>query len=68
MSSDMTFLRNLADTHDARLITTEKDFVRLPKDWREGILAWPIEARFHDTPVTIDKLLKSTLDTFHNGS
>jgi tetraacyldisaccharide 4'-kinase len=68
MASDMTFLRNLAETHEARLITTEKDFVRLPKDWREGILAWPIEARFHDTPVTIDKLLKSTLDTFHNGS
>lgn len=64
---DMTFLRQLAADHKARLITTEKDFVRLPKDWREGILTWPVEACFHDTPESIDSLMKSAIDIFHHA-
>ena len=44
--SDLSFLRTLASERDARLITTEKDFVRLPESEREGILAFPVEAIF----------------------
>lgn len=38
-----------ADRLGARLITTEKDWVRLPPKWRECVLCLPIRARF-DTP------------------
>ena len=41
---------------DARLITTEKDLVRLdPKD-REAIAVLPVRARFDDEPA-LDRLL-----------
>jgi tetraacyldisaccharide 4'-kinase len=32
----------------AGLVTTEKDWVRLPSAWRERITAWPVRARFED--------------------
>lgn len=37
-----------ADGKGARLITTQKDFVKLPAAWCERILNLPIEARFDD--------------------
>ena len=40
----------------AGLITTEKDWVRLPKSWRTRIAAWPVRARFDD-PAGLDALL-----------
>ncbi|PWE17694.1 tetraacyldisaccharide 4'-kinase [Marinicauda salina] len=39
-------LTDLAEAHDARLITTEKDWVRLPADARERVAAWPVRAVF----------------------
>jgi tetraacyldisaccharide 4'-kinase len=35
---------------DAGLVTTEKDWVRLPPTWRERVSAWPVRARFEDEP------------------
>jgi tetraacyldisaccharide 4'-kinase len=32
----------------AGLITSEKDWVRLPPDWRGRIVAWPVRAKFED--------------------
>jgi tetraacyldisaccharide 4'-kinase len=32
----------------ASLVTTEKDWVRLPAPWRERIRPWPVRARFED--------------------
>ncbi len=32
----------------AGLLTSEKDWVRLPPAWRERVAAWPVEARFED--------------------
>ena len=32
----------------AGLVTTEKDWVRLPPQWRDRIAAWPVRARFED--------------------
>ncbi len=40
--ADMAFLHKLADEREARLITTEKDYVRLNTDQRDGVLAFPI--------------------------
>lgn len=44
-------LRGLAERArdlGASLITTEKDWIRLPPAWRERVAAWPVRARFED--------------------
>jgi tetraacyldisaccharide 4'-kinase len=46
-----TALRTLAETaahHGAGLVTTEKDWVRLPPEWRARVVAWPVTAVFED--------------------
>lgn len=53
---DFALLDAIADDHDARLITTEKDAVRLPPEWRARVLTLPIEARFEDE-AALDALL-----------
>lgn len=53
-------LRKLANAHRARLITTEKDFVRLPGPAQEQVITFPVRARFvDDTPLraALDRLL-----------
>ena len=48
---DAATLRRLSDRaaqFRAGLITTEKDWVRLPADWRPRVTAWPVRARFDD--------------------
>ncbi|WP_312145457.1 tetraacyldisaccharide 4'-kinase [Brevundimonas sp.] len=45
---DFAFLNERAALFDAGLVTTEKDWVRLPPAWRERIVAWPVAARFAD--------------------
>ena len=37
-----------ADAAGAGLVTTEKDWVRLPAEWRQRVVAWPVRARFED--------------------
>lgn len=66
-AGDMDFLRKLAGDHGARLITTEKDFVRLPADWREGVLTWPVEARPEDGFERLDATLAAILKEFGHG-
>ncbi len=41
---------------DAGLVTTEKDWIRLPGEWRDRIAAWPVRARFEDE-AALDALL-----------
>ncbi len=53
---DFELLDALMEDRNARLITTEKDFVRLPAEWRAKVLTLPIEARFDDEPA-LDALL-----------
>jgi tetraacyldisaccharide 4'-kinase len=43
---------------DAGLITTEKDWVRLPPAWRERVTPWPVRARFDDEAALDELLLK----------
>ncbi len=45
---DLTMLARIAQPHRARLITTEKDALRLPASWRAKVLVYPVQARFHD--------------------
>lgn len=45
---DLAMLERQAAAHQARLITTEKDFVRLPADFRANTFAFAVEASFED--------------------
>lgn len=42
------FLRQRAEALGAGLVTTEKDWARLPASARHGVVAWPVRARFED--------------------
>jgi tetraacyldisaccharide 4'-kinase len=56
---DEATLRRLADRagqFSAGLVTTEKDWVRLPPQWRGRIAAWPVRAVFEDE-AALDALL-----------
>ena len=56
---DVGLLKQLsgqASAAGAGLITTEKDWARLPPDWRERVTAWPVRARFEDE-AGLDQLL-----------
>ena len=45
---DLRFLADRAEVFAARLVTTEKDWSRLPSTWRERVAAWPVKATFED--------------------
>lgn len=64
-SSDLKFLHALARTHDARLVTTEKDYARLPASSREGILAFPVSAKFSE-PGDLETILKPIIAAVRN--
>ena len=50
-----------AAQYGAGLLTTEKDWVRLPATWQGRIAAWPVRAVFEDE-AALEALLKTTLD------
>ena len=37
-----------AEVYGAGMVTTEKDWVRLPPEWQARVTAWPVRARFED--------------------
>jgi tetraacyldisaccharide 4'-kinase len=53
---ELTALADRAAVFDAGLITTEKDWVRLPPEWRARVTSWPVRARFEDEAVFGDWL------------
>ena len=57
---DLAFLADRAALFDAGLVTTEKDWVRLPPAWRARVTAWPVRAVFED-PAALDALFGSIL-------
>lgn len=46
--ADLAFLADRASLYGAGLVTTEKDWARLPPEWRARVTAWPVVARFQD--------------------
>ena len=42
------------------MVTTEKDWVKLPPAWRTKVVAWPVRARFEDE-AALDKLTASAV-------
>jgi tetraacyldisaccharide 4'-kinase len=53
---DLEALADRAVLFGAGLITTEKDWVRLPPAWRARVAMWPVRARFEDE-AALDRLL-----------
>ena len=45
---ELKALADRAEALGAGLVTTEKDWVRLPPEWRARVAAWPVRARFED--------------------
>ena len=52
----LTRLAGRAAQFSAGLVTTEKDWVRLPPAWRTRVTPWPVRARFDDE-AALDALL-----------
>jgi tetraacyldisaccharide 4'-kinase len=57
-AGEIARLRSKARAHNAELVTTEKDYVRLTPLEREGIRALPVRATFDD-PAPLARLLDS---------
>jgi tetraacyldisaccharide 4'-kinase len=55
-SARLRALESLAAAHGAGLVTTSKDWVRLPPDWRDRVTPWPVAVGF-DTLADLDALL-----------
>jgi tetraacyldisaccharide 4'-kinase len=45
---DLRFLAHRAEQFGATLVTTEKDWSRLPPEWRAQVTSWPVKAAFED--------------------
>jgi tetraacyldisaccharide 4'-kinase len=46
--ASLRFLAARAEALGAGLVTTEKDFARLPPPWRARVTAWPVAVTFED--------------------
>ena len=57
---DFALLTDRAALFEAGLVTTEKDWVRLPPEWRDRIVSWPVKATLVDEDGFV-RLLTSTL-------
>ncbi len=64
IESELQVLFDLANTHKAGLITTEKDWVKLPKSWQDKIQYLPISIQW-DRPEEIKKILQSITGLSH---
>lgn len=62
---DLNFLRRLAQDRAATLITTTKDHVRLPPEFRAEILPWPVTAAY-DNIAALDAVLAPIFN--HSGT
>lgn len=58
--ADFDYLRRLAKDYSATLITTEKDYVRLPVEQRTDIVTLPIQVQF-DREGDLDRMLANVI-------
>lgn len=63
---DMDYLRTLAGDYNAALITTEKDYARLPAAWRDGILTWPIRAEVLEGAAAMREAVRTAAGVAHD--
>lgn len=66
-NADLDLLTNFARDREARLITTEKDYVRLPQAWRVNVTVLPVAARFEDE-AALDALLAPVAARMRRGA
>ncbi len=59
--SELKELQDLADKHQAKLITTKKDWVKFPKLWQEKISFLDVEIKFQNQENLINKI-KNTIN------
>ncbi len=52
---------------DAGLITTEKDYVRLPRGYRKGVRVWPVKVQFEDE-LSLRQLLHPVIEAAKGGA
>ncbi len=65
-ATDLESLFELASEYEAKLITTEKDIVRVPKGYRKGVSAWPVSVVFEDE-LTLRRLLHPIIERSRRG-
>ena len=61
-AADIKHLQDMAREYKAQLVTTEKDFVRLPSALRQYVAVWPVRCVFQDE-LTLERLLSPIIDT-----
>ncbi len=59
--SDLRELRETARRHNALMMTTEKDYMRIPKDLRRIIHTWPVGIELED-PGQLDGIVERAID------
>lgn len=52
-TEDILSLFDMAEEYGAQLITTEKDYVRLPQQFQPRILCWPVTAKFENEEILV---------------
>ncbi|MGE0258322.1 MAG: tetraacyldisaccharide 4'-kinase [Alphaproteobacteria bacterium] len=65
-AAEIAELRRAAERADARLVTTAKDWVRLPTSVRGGIAAFEVQLRWRD-PAALSELLAPVLQSAVNS-
>jgi tetraacyldisaccharide 4'-kinase len=65
--SEIARLREIAAREAARLVTTAKDWVRLPAQLRADIEVLEVEIRWRD-PAAVERLIADGLSRHHDGS
>ena len=63
-AGELNALATAAEAKGAALITTEKDWVRLPESWRAKIRALKVALRWDD-PATLERVLAPALTSAH---
>ena len=61
----LRFLAARATSLGAGLVTSEKDWARLPPDWRARVAAWPVRARFENEAMVL-ALLDQAIGPYRN--
>lgn len=64
---DLKNLIDLAGEDEATLITTEKDYVRIPKGFRKHVAVWPVAVEFEDE-LTLRRILHPIITAAKSGA